>query len=274
METKRRPSESEQAYIYRICDNKEKFGTWYDVCDILNAELNRDWNESAYRKQYQAGQRYLAEVECELFENEEFIKKMREEKEALYLERKKLQRINQEYQANLRRIADTQLYKELWVEAIENEEPVRIVKKESAAEELGMPADRIGVLCISDAHYGKTVELKGLDGEVVNTYSPEIFEARMWKLLNDLENDQNFNVLVDKIIILDLGDCIEGILRCSKTLRSLKTGVIESANQYANFMVMWLCEMHNRLGVPIEYSLCGGNHDILRILGEQKKFDD
>jgi len=274
MEQKRRPNESEQAYIYRICAHKENFGTWYDVCDILNAELGRDWNEAAYRKQYQAGQRYLAEVEDELFESEEFLKKMREEKEALYLERKKLQRINQEYQANLRRLADYQLYKEMWIEAIENEEPIRIVHNESTTSQLGYAIERTGVLCISDEHYGKIVELKGLDGEVVNSYSPDIFEARMWKLLADFERDYNENVLIDKIIILDLGDCIEGILRCDKTLRSLKTGVVESANRYANFMAAWLCEFYNRLGIPVEYNLCGGNHDVLRILGEKKKFDD
>lgn len=269
MEQKRRPNESEQAYIYRICDNKEKYGTWYDVADIINAELGRDWNESAYRKQYQSGLRYLAEVEDEMFESEEFIKKMREEKEALYLERKKLQRINQEYQANLRRVADYQLYKELWIDAIESEDPIRIVHNNGKEV-----AERVGVLCVSDAHYGKTVELRGLDGEVVNSYSPEIFEARMWKLLADFEQDVNDGMLVDKIIILDLGDCIEGILRCDKTLRSLKTGVIQSANHYANFMATWVCEFYNRIGVPVEYNLCGGNHDILRILGEKKKFDD
>lgn len=271
MEQRRRQNESEQAYIYRICSNKEKIGTWYDVCDLLNAELNRDWTEAAYRKQYQMGQLYLSTVEDELFENEEYIEKIREEKEALLLERKKLQRVNQEYQANLRRIADYQLYKEMWLDAIDGEEPIRISPiRPSKVEKV----EKTGLLCLSDQHLGKIVELKGLDGEVVNSYSPEIFEARMWKLLHDLEADFAETMVVDKLIIFDLGDCIEGILRCDKTLRSLKAGVIESANHYANFMALWICEVFNRLQIPIEYHLCGGNHDILRILGEKKKFDD
>lgn len=271
MEEKRRANESEQEYIYRICENKDKYGTWYDVCDILNAELGRNWTEAAYRKQYQMGHRYYKTVEDSLFEDEEFIKKLREEKEALYLERKKLQRVNQEYQANLRRVADYELYKEMWVDAIESEDPIHIV--EPRFDNVA-PVEQTGLLCLSDQHLGKVVELKGFDGEVVNSYSPEIFEARMWKLLRDFETDFVENIAIDKLVVFDLGDCIEGILRCDKTLRSLKTGVIESANHYANFMAAWFCEAYNKLQIPIEYHLCGGNHDVLRILGEKKKFDD
>ena len=271
MDYKKKPQETTQSYIYRICKQKDAIGTWYDVRDILNAELGRDWTESAYRKQFQAGMRYFDELEETLYENEDLLELIRDERESLVIERKKLQRINQEYQANIRRVADYQLYKELWLDAIADEEPIKIV---SYSSDTFGKVERTGVLCISDAHYGKIVELRGLDGEVVNSYSPEIFEARMWKLLNDFEKDYSETMLVDKLIILDLGDCIEGILRCDKTLRALKTGVIESANRYANFIALWLCEFYNRLGIPIEYSLCGGNHDVLRILGEKKKFDD
>lgn len=271
MEYKRKHSETEQAYIYRICSQKDSIGTWYDVRDILNAELDRDWTESAYRKQFQSGLRYFDELEDSLYDNDELLEKIREEKEALAIERKKLQRINQEYQANLRRAADYQLYKELWIDAIENEQEVTILPHSFADN---CKVERTGVLFISDSHYGKVVELKGLDGEVVNCYSPEIFEARMCKLLRDFQNDCLDYLPIDKLLVLDLGDCIEGILRCDKTLRSLKTGVIESANDYANFMASWICELHNALGIPVEYNLCGGNHDVLRILGEKKKFDD
>ena len=270
VELRRRPDESEQAYIYRICDHKSELGTWYDVRDVINLELDRDWNESAYRKQYQAGKHYLETIEDNLFNNDEYIEKIRQEKEDLNIERKKLQRVNQEYQANLRRNSDYQLYREMWIDAIKNEEPIRIVEHKTAPEKI----ERTGVLCISDAHYGKVVELKAFNGEVVNKYSPEIFEARMWKLLNDFQNDFEDGFMIDKLVVLDLGDCIEGILRCDKTLMSLKSGVVESANQYGNFIAQWLCELYNRLNIPIEYSLCGGNHDVIRILGEKKKFDD
>jgi Bcr/CflA subfamily drug resistance transporter len=39
-------------------------------------------------------------------------------------------------------------------------------------------------------------------------------------------------------------------------------------------MALWLCEAYNRLQIPIEYSLTGGNHDIIRLLSSKKDFDD
>lgn len=190
-------------------------------------------------------------------------------KKELKIERKKLQRVNQEYQANLRKEADTELYRELWLSIIENESPIEI-KPYSYKR---TPTSQTGLLCVADAHYGKEVSLYGIDGEVVNHYSPEIFQARMGKLLHDLVADIQ-KVPVDRIVVADLGDQIEGILRADKTLRSLRTGVIESANDYANYMASWLCQLYNETGLPVEYYVVGGNHDILRLLDGKKKFDD
>ena len=51
METfKRLENEDENAYIWRVCDNKDLIGTWQDICDLLNSELNHQYNESWYRK--------------------------------------------------------------------------------------------------------------------------------------------------------------------------------------------------------------------------------
>ena len=35
------------------------------------------------------------------------------------------------------------------------------------------------MLVFGDEHYGAEFELKGLFGEIINSYSPEIFEKRM-----------------------------------------------------------------------------------------------
>ena len=41
-----------------------------------------------------------------------------------------------------------------------------------------------GVLLFGDEHYGTEFEICGLNNEVINSYSPEIFENRMWSLLD------------------------------------------------------------------------------------------
>ena len=56
-EFKRHDEEDENAYIWRICENKDMIGTWQDVCDLLNKELRHEYNESWYRKEYQSFQR-------------------------------------------------------------------------------------------------------------------------------------------------------------------------------------------------------------------------
>ena len=43
---KRLENEDENAYIWRVCDNKDLIGTWKDVCNLLNEELHHDYNES------------------------------------------------------------------------------------------------------------------------------------------------------------------------------------------------------------------------------------
>jgi hypothetical protein len=128
------------------------------------------------------------------------------------------------------------------------------------------------VLLISDAHYGKEFSLYGFGNEVVNSYSPQEYKNRMWNLLAKLENDfTRFDY--DKLLIIDMGDCIDGILRMG-SLQKLESGVIQSTLEYAEFMSQWLCQVYNRLHIPIEYSLCGGNHDMVRLLTEKKIFDD
>ena len=76
MDFKKKEKEDENAYIWRICDNKDLIGTWQDVCNILNEELNHDYNESWYRKMYQSfimvfdsiKQKYLSEDEINRLE--------------------------------------------------------------------------------------------------------------------------------------------------------------------------------------------------------------
>ena len=38
---KRLDGESEQELIYRICSEKDKIGTWYDVQNVLNSILGK-----------------------------------------------------------------------------------------------------------------------------------------------------------------------------------------------------------------------------------------
>ena len=122
------------------------------------------------------------------------------------------------------------------------------------------------VLIIADQHYGVDITIKGLDGNIVNKYSPEIFEDRMWYLLDSVVNlCKKDNV--QNIKVCSLGDSLDGLLRFSQLMK-LRWGVIESAVHYAKFMAMWLDELSK--SVNIEFYNTQGNHTEMRLLDGKK----
>ena len=67
---KRMSDETVDEYIYRVCRNKD-IGmydvTWQDVGNILNSELELEYTESKYRKEYQAMQRGIDMIFFSIF---------------------------------------------------------------------------------------------------------------------------------------------------------------------------------------------------------------
>lgn len=196
------------------------------------------------------------------------LQNIKNQQQKLLKERKKLQTENQEYQANLRHDARGEMFNERILEAIESLPKFQL--KPIYAE--GLDGKRTGVLCIADAHYGSEIELKSLFGEVVNVYNPEVFKARLKMLAGKIVKDKDkFNY--SQLIVFDLGDFIENILRTS-SLTKLKIGMVDATIEYAEIMSEWLVELRNALGIPVKYIACGGNHDVARLLSSKKDFPE
>lgn len=74
------------------------------------------------------------------------------------------------------------------------------------------------VLCIADCHYGAEWTVRGLRGETLNRYSPEVFCERMADLLQQvraiLEKEQ-----IGDVQLLLCGDSLDGMLRPSQLLK-------------------------------------------------------
>jgi hypothetical protein len=266
----RKKGESYLSYARRLTAAVDDNVIDYDAYGDLLLGADNVYSSENIRKFFYGFKKFLERLDESIdITDEAMIEQLDLIKFETLKERKKLQRINQEYYENARLSADKELYNEMVKESISNLKPIKIVPSTIKS----VNHKTTGLLVISDAHYGKEVSLKGLDGEVINAYSTEIFKARMWKLLSDLDSDL-YSMDIDKLEITDCGDNVEGILRCTNTLRKLKTGVIDSAMEYGEFMATWICEVYNRLQIPITYSLTGGNHDIIRMLSSKKDFDD
>ena len=241
---------------------QENGWTWEYVANILNEALGNSFSESAYRKRYQMFQQGLKDCEQQIFTNDEYLEKVRSERRELEKERKKLQTEKLEYNKWLREEAREELIAEHIADAIrelpELEIPRMIVPKHNT---------RVGSLVFADPHYGNDLCIQGLFGEVLNEYSPEIFEKRMWDLLNQVIricDKEEF----DTLNVYDLGDEIEGCLRVS-ALMKLRYGVIESTVRYGRFITEWLNELTKH--VRVRYQMVkDSNHCQLRLLGEPK----
>ena len=266
---KKLPEENEDQYIWKVGQAKDAGlieSTWEELTPRLNTELDIEETEwrgsSAFRKAY----RWMQRAYDNVFRQNGFIGTQGDEldvkKRELEKAKIKLQTEKLEYNRWLRGDARDELICEKICEAIKTLPPLEIPKRIIPTH-----SNREGVLLLADSHYGAEFKIVGLFGEVLNEYSPEIFEARMWNLLNqvvEICRKEGFTSLH----VYDLGDEIDGLLRVSQ-LWKLRYGVIDSAVYYGRFITTWLNELSKY--VYVKYQMVkDSNHCQLRLLGQPK----
>ena len=262
MQISKRNDENDEQYIFRVCSLKDQLGyTWEKIGDLLNQELGNEFNESAYRKKFQSFQKMLKSNENILFDNDGYLKEIQAEKRGLEKERMKLQAEKLEYNRWLRENARDELIAEKIVNAVRELKPITppspIQRRYS---------EKSYFLGIGDEHYGVEFEIYGLNGEVLNKYNPEIFEDRMWNLLDQIHDIVN-KERISELNVMCLGDAVDGILRVSQLMK-LRYGVVESSVKYAEFMSNWFNELTRFVNVNCQMTY--GNHSELRMLGQPK----
>ena len=268
---KKEDNENTNEYIWRMCDYKDKGLldlNWEQVGELINKELFGSDEElyrtsSAYRKPYQYAKDFYDDVfkKRMYLDDNEAIKKMDDLKRDIQKERIKLNTTRVEYNKWLRENARDELIIEEICKSISNlsplEKPVYIQNKYSPKEYC---------LVFGDEHYGTEFELTDLLGNIINSYSPEIFEKRMWDLFYqviDIIKKEDINILN----VYSMGDFSDGCLRVSQLMK-LRYGVIDGTIKYANFISNWLNELTKY--VRIRFQMTDGNHTELRMLGQPK----
>ena len=254
--------ESRLEYIKKLVYGKLRDKTVdMDYVTLAPLVFGVELSECECRKRLYGVYNFLQQVEQELemnIEDKAVLDKITIEKLELEKERKKNQTINLEINKNLRRFARNELTQDKIKECIDNLEPLTVPPLL-----LYPPSDREAILPISDIHYGKKCEIKGLKGEVINRYNVEVFEQRMWNLLSRV-TEIVMKEKIDKINLLLTGDLIDGILRMTQ-LQKLQHGIIDSTINLAEFLSVWI----NELSVVVKVDLysCLGNHSQIRPLG-------
>ena len=265
---KKLTDENEDQYIWKVGQAKDAGlidSTWEELTPRLNTELGIEETEwrgsSAFRKAY----RWMQRAYDNVFRQNGFIGTQGDDldvkKRALEKEKIKLQTEKLEYNKWLREEARD----ELICEKICNE--IKANNSLVAPQPLVVDkAHRSAVLAFGDEHYAAEFTIYGLYGEIINSYSPEIFEQRMWDLFYqtvDIIQKEELTTLY----VFSLGDFTDGILRCSQLMK-LRYGVVEGTVKYANFIAHWLNELSKY--VKVKYQMVYGNHSELRMLGQPK----
>ena len=265
---KKLPEENEDQYIWKVGQAKDSGlidSTWEELTPRLNAELGIDETEwrgsSAFRKAY----RWMQRAYDNVFRQNGFIGVQGDELDTKIktLEKEKIKVQTEKLELNKwkREIArDELLCEKICHEVRENSalispEPIIIDRSSKSA-----------ILAFGDEHYATEFTIYGLYGEIINSYSPEIFEQRMWDLFY-----QTIDIIqkedITTLHVFALGDFTDGILRCGQLMK-LRYGVVEGTVKYANFIANWLNELSKY--VKVKYQMVYGNHSELRMLGQPK----
>lgn len=255
---------------YELClkDIKDKINGSNDMdwAEIV-AKYNIDCHSDTLRKASQTifgGQfvaDYFREKNAVDTASEGYIAQLRLEKRGVQIERQKLRDEKLEYNRWLREQSRDELICEKICDAIQSLEPL-----EMPSVHHYQSGHREAVFCFADTHYGTEFSIKGLLGDTLNEYSPEIFEKRMLNLLEQLIDTIREKNLTN-LRVMSLGDELDGILRVSQLMK-LRYGVVEATIKYAEFICNWLNELSKY--VYVDFYSVQGNHTELRMLSQPK----
>ena len=268
-ELHRLPGENEEQFIWRLGrakDSGELDMDWEEVANIINREFRANEDEyrvsSAYRKPYQQAKRFYESGVFESLTGDEYVEQIRESTRELEKEKIKVQTEKLELYRWKREDARDELMAEKFIAAMLQMPEVTFPEYKCDR----VFGSRSAVLAFGDEHYGADLRILGLRGEVINEYSPEIFEERMQNLLTQTIDTVKREQITD-LHVFSMGDFTDGILRVGQLMK-LRYGVIEGTVKYANYITYWLNELSKH--VTVHYQMVFGNHSELRFFNQKK----
>ena len=267
LEFNKRENETEEEYIYRVCQAKDSGAlnaNWEEVADLLNSELRTEdtyYTSSAYRKQYQYAKKYFDNCFSKMIsksrhEDDDYLKKLEKLHSDIKKEKIKLQTLNIERNRIDRSVARQELFYEQ-VGSICDKLKAPVFSR-SYYHDNNNTENTEYCLVISDIHYG--VKFKSENNE----YSPEIakeyFEYLIEYLYGFVKNHR-----LSKLHIISCGDDIQGILRMSD-LKANDTDVVVSIVEVSKLIASFLNEVSSFVDIDY-YHVGASNHTQNRVLG-------
>lgn len=242
--------ETEEDYKFRICGmRKENRLTWQEICDIINEELDLNYTESKYRKEYAAYCKGYEDRDKEEEISPE-ISELINAKIELKKERVKLSDERVQTNAYIRQIAREETIKEIAIQTAKEMSSKKILEASGESPKIGV---NDAILELSDWHYGIEID------NYWNKYNPDVAKERVSTLLREVIAKCKANNVRD-IYVANLADLICGRIHLGLRLES-RFDVITQTMQVSEILAEFLNELANHFNV--HYYDCLDNHSRL-----------
>jgi len=256
MELERKEGETEIQYLWRIGKMVDagKIGSWKDITPTLNKQLREDdeyYDESAYRKKYQAAKKFYDEIFSQQGD-EDFKKEQEEILREIKKEKIKLRDERTESNRGIRIEARVEDKLDYFEKIIANQGKVDYRPLKPAERELIITkSDNDLVIMLSDLHIGQTF------ASAWGRYNLEVAKDRMNQYLNkiieikDRHNSENCFVTLQ-------GDMISNSIHKTIAITN-RENVIEQVISASEMITAFLAEL-SKIFNNVTVASVVGNH--------------
>lgn len=248
---KRFENESADELIYRICQDKDKIGTWQDVANVINELTGDDFGESTYRKKFQSFQKMLSANQSKFADSESQLREI--EDQIRELERMKIQFRDERRSWNKQNYENSRFDEvmNILVERMDNFAKTDFTPHSSPT----IDGDKNMIICLSDLHIGQC--FSSYFGE----FNSDIAKERLQKYMNEILNIARDNH-VKKAYVFMLGDNISNSLH--KTIEvSNKENVIDQLKLSIEYISSFCYELTKHFE-HVYLASASGNHSRLQ----------
>lgn len=251
---RRYENESEDAFIYRVCDAKgtEDLLTWEDIGDFLNDELGYNYSSSKYRKAYQYTQNMIEANKDKFYDVDSQIEELETLKEELKRERVKLQTVNIEKNRLDRQDARWELFYEQIGQYVKKVIPPQLETVHIQKH------DKKYIQVLTDIHYGAVF------ATLNNEYNPKIVKDRF-----EILKEETIQFIKEKgiteLTVVGLQDFIQGKIHTTD-LSVNDSSIVKAVVEISHIIAQYLNDLSAY--VEIKYYDClYANHSQIRVLG-------
>lgn len=245
---KKKFTQSELREIYEVCSRKDLMGDWTKIAAELNKRFNKDYNESTYRKRYQAYCEMKAackDIDSDFNGSTDDISVLKRELERAKIQFRDERNAWQKQNYTAARVEQKLDYLENIIR--ENGKCKYNIKRNPIVDVEG---NKVMVVCLSDLHIGACYD------SMWGKYNSDIAKERLAEYLGEVVEIGRRHDIAE-VVVLGIGDEISGNIHTSIQVQN-RENVIEQVMLASEMITEFIAELCNYFDVG--YVNIGGNH--------------